>query len=164
MIKARKLLAAATVLTTALSVPWMLHAGEVHVWKDAEGRTHYSDVPPPNTDAKKVEITVPASSGGSGVGSGTSAPRKSLAEREEDFRKRLAERKEKASKQEDEAKRQAELKAQCADARRQLEALDAGRRVAKYNEKGERIILDDDQRKAEADKIRSRLKKHCEKK
>lgn len=134
-------------------------AGEVHVWKDSSGRTHYSDLPPPpEADAQAVNITVPQASS---APAGSSGPRKSLAEQELEFRQRRAARTEQEDKQAEERARKEKLARQCADARNQLAALESGRRVAKFNDRGEREILDDDQRSTEAARIRESIEEHC---
>lgn len=133
-------------------------AGEVRVWKDASGQTHYSDLPPPGVDAKPLDSGI-LPPGGSTEETGKAG--KSLADQELEFRKRRAERMEQESKQADETVRKDKLARQCADARRQLAALESGQRVGKFNDRGEREILDDKQRETEAERLREALAERC---
>jgi len=127
-------------------------SAQVHVWKDAEGQTHYADVPPPGVEAKEVQINAPAASG---------APGTSLTEQEEEFRKRRAQRQESAQKASDSSARNARTAAQCESARGQLAAVESGRRLVRYNSKGEPEFLSDDERKAHAEELRKLIKERC---
>ena len=114
----------------ALAVLPLLASAQVHVWKDADGQTHYADVPPPGVESTEVLITAPASSVGG------QAQRKSLAEQEQEFRKRRAKRQEAAQGAADDKSRQAKIEQQCSSARGQLAAIESGRRMARYNAQG----------------------------
>jgi hypothetical protein len=116
-------------------------AAQAYKWRDANGQIQYSDTPPP-PGAKDVQQLRKA--GGTSASASTAgAQSKSLAEQDAEFRKRLA------TKQEEDAK---QLKAQqdeqvrarnCEQARGQLASLESGGRMVRFNEKGERITLDD---------------------
>lgn len=153
-----KPLSCLAVLGALLVTTAPVDAAEVYMWKDAEGNAHYTDQPPPGVESKRIFITAPASSEGS-----SAAPRKSLADQDLEFRKRQTERSERESKEADEASRREKLARQCAEAERQLKALESGQRIARYNDKGEREFLDDSQRDAEAERIRGQIETHCRK-
>ena len=119
--------------------------GEVYTWKDASGKVHYSDTPPADSDAKKMRA------GSSAEVPAVSAPvaKKSLAEQELDFRKRKTEGEEARAKAEKEKTEAEEKSKNCEQAKLQLQALESGQRIARYNAQGERVALDDDGRAQE---------------
>ena len=144
----------AALLALAVLLP-SLAAAQVHVWKDADGQTHYADVPPPGVESTEVLITAPANSAGG------QTKRKSLAEQEQEFRKRRAERQEASQNSADETSRQARLEQQCSSARGQLAAIESGRRMARYNSNGEPEFLTDEQRAAHAADLRKMIDERC---
>lgn len=114
---------------------------EICRWKDASGRTQYSDAPPPGVKCVGTVRPLPAT-GTPGTASGA-AP-KSYQEREMDFRKRRldkleAEQKAKQEKEQAEAK-----KAFCENARARVTGLQRGGRVARYDSSGQITYLDDE--------------------
>lgn len=141
---------------TALALVFLATAAgaDVYTWKDASGKIHYSDAPPPGVDARRVgpAAAPPAAAG---------EQKRSLAEREAEFRKRRAESEEqraKADKEKADAERRAKA---CEDARRQLTALESGQRVARYSESGERVFLDDSEREAATADTRRLIRDSC---
>ncbi|MCB1907449.1 MAG: DUF4124 domain-containing protein [Rhodocyclaceae bacterium] len=144
-------------IATALALVTLppLAAAQVHVWKDAEGQTHYADVPPPGVESTEVLITAPAASAGG------QAKRKSLAEQEEEFRKRHAERQEASHNAADDNARKAKIEQQCSNARGQLAAIESGRRMARYNANGEPEFLTDEQRAKHAADLRKLIEERC---
>jgi len=131
-------------------------SAEVFTWRDADGRVHFSDTPPPGVDAKKTRAgTQPGATPASG------AAGRSLAEQDMEFRKRQAEADKSRAKSEQEKKDAEDSKRNCADAKRQLSALESGRRMARINEAGESIPLDDDMRAQEIEKARSSVQSWC---
>ncbi len=122
-------------------------SAEMVKWVDEKGQVHYSDQPP-SGKVKKVETlnirTAPTSAPAEG-GSGAAAPAapRSAAEQAADFRKRRMEADEAAKKAEQD-KQQAEVARQnCENARGSLRSLQEGARIFRYDEKGERVFLDD---------------------
>jgi hypothetical protein len=144
----RGLTAAALILLA--TVAW----GDVYTWKDASGKTHYSDAPPPGVDARRVGAA-------SSAAPFASEQRRSLAEREAEFRKRRADSEEQRAKADTE-KAAAEQRARaCEDAKRYLTALESGQRVARYSDSGERVFLDDNEREAATADTRKRIQDFC---
>lgn len=136
-------------LLTILSMLAAATAAQAGVtkWVDAEGRVHYSDQPPPSAakSQKNLDIKTSPASAQAPVTEGKTGE-KSLAEKELEFRKRQVQAEEAAAKQakaREEAKRKQE---NCIQARNQLQALQEGQRIVKYNEKGERVFLEDSAR------------------
>lgn len=144
---------------------------ETYIWKDAAGKTIISDSPPPRTSkpARNVGVskapiyTQPAQeNGGNEVGTSTpvdtaaqpeaapaAPPPKSMADRELEFRKRQMETRDREEKAAQEAQAKAQRRDECARATQYLEALRNGQRIARFNDKGEREIIGDEQRDAE---------------
>lgn len=122
-------------------------SAEIVKWVDSEGKVHYGDQPP--ASAKKQQ---PMNIRNQPGALGGTAGQKSAAEQEAEFRRRRMEEAD-AEKKAAEDRAQAEIaKRNCADARNNLRALQEGVRLTKYNEKGERVFLDDAERaKAMAD-------------
>lgn len=129
---------------------------QVYQYKDAAGRTVYTDQPPAGAATK--------SRSGSGDAAGASAApseSKSAADKELEFRKRQKEQQEASTKREKEAANKAARMEDCERARKNLRIFESGERVATRDEKGERVFLDDDQRAAEAEKARKAVADLC---
>ncbi len=152
-------------LLLALLIPFAVSAGQVFEWKDASGKTHFSDKPPVGVEAKPIGIktTAPKPSGppAGGGGQNATAP-KTWAEKNDDFAKRKLEDQENTAKAKEEADRKQQQKEACESSKRQLELLKSGLRVQRLDEKGERIVLDDAAREEEMARIRENMKRVCE--
>ncbi len=127
---------------------------QIYQWKDASGKTVISDKPP--IGAVQQQKTSGASS------PSTSPAQKTLAERELEFRQRQKESQDIAEKTRKENSSAAEKQENCNNARRQLQLLESGERVALRDEKGERYFMDDAQREQEIAKARKVLDTSCE--
>jgi hypothetical protein len=127
---------------------------EVYRWVDSNGRVQYSDQAPAGTDAKTVGAKPAA-------GSENAATVKSYADKDQEFRKRQVEGAEKAKKQ---AAVDEEVKAKqqnCTQSRAQLATAEAGGRIARMNDKGEREYLDDQAIATERVKAQQAIAKWC---
>ena len=127
---------------------------QVYEWKDAQGKTHYSDKPPVGT-AQVKKIAAPESSAPS------NSAQKTTADRELEFRKRQKDAQENTDKANKEQAANANLKASCDNARRMLETLDSGERIALRDGQGERYYLDDAQRQQDTAKARQFIQANC---
>lgn len=127
---------------------------QVYTWRDASGKVHYSDTPPPGADAKQMRGGVP-------VGGDNSAQRRALSEQEKDFRKRRAEAEEKKSKTDKEMAEAEVRKKDCERAKAQLQALESGQRMTRFNEKGETVFIDDAERGQETERTRKLVEQLC---
>lgn len=106
---------------------------------DKSGRVEYASVCQPGTRQEQTGIKNAPSSSGS-----ASAPQKSLAEREADFRKRQSEQQESQAKQDKMTAENQQKQRACEDARSYLKSLQAGNRVARTDPNtGERVFLED---------------------
>jgi hypothetical protein len=143
-----------------------------YMWIDEKGMKQLSDrPPPPNTPVNKIlksptpvkpafELVPDATPTGGAPAAAPAAsgpplpkPPPTLAERDADYRKRTAEQSEKAAKAQEEERIKAGNAANCAAARQQKQTLDSGARIGVVDSKGERGIMDDQQRAAEYQKV-----------
>jgi hypothetical protein len=115
-------------------------SAEICRWKDANGRTQYSDNPPPGA---KCEGTIRKSTAAPAGGGDAGAGPKSYQEKEMDFRKRRLDKQEAEKKAQQEKEQQAAKKATCDSARSRVAGLQHGGRVAKYDANGQIMFLDD---------------------
>ena len=130
-------------------------------WRDPSGQVNVSDRPPPKDIAEKdilarpapparvAAAAAPAASAPTAAAS-AAAPASPLA-RDVEARKRAAEQEQLARQKAEEAQRTAARAENCQRARGQVAALDSGQRMARVNDKGENVVLDD---KARADEMR----------
>lgn len=155
-------------------------SAEVYSWRDRDGRVHYSDMPPPGSGAVVVRgaaqpAAAPAapteSTSGQAGGTESAAPtsdaaasegRRSLAEREREFRERRAAAAEAEAEAQKKAEQRAERERVCADLKNQLAGLESGQRVARFNAAGEREVMDDAARNEESARLRSQLESSCD--
>lgn len=137
----RQLIAIVSLLVVATST-----SAGITRWVDANGKVHYSDQPPPATAKSQKQLDIKTAPSAPQATPDKNDGEKSLAERELEFRKRRVEAEEAVAKQ---AKDQAEAKRKqdnCAQARRQLQALQDGQKISHYDEKGERVFMEDSAR------------------
>ncbi len=143
----RPLLVAASLL---LAIPAI--ASEIYTWKDKNGQVQYSDTPPPGVDARPIK----AQPSSLGVGNET----KALQEKERSFDERQKARNEAAKKSADETAVTAAEKQRCDDMRTRLQNFQIGGRIAKIQD-GERVIIGDEERQAETEKLKAAIAKDC---
>lgn len=141
-------------LMLALAAPAV--AQTLYKWVDKDGKTHYSDTPPPNQDSKAIGTAAsgPAAS---------AAPAKSALARDKELEKGRQDARESAKKSSDEA-RLADAKAeQCTRLRQSYQQLVDGGRIHTYNDKGERVMMDDAAIEREREKVRADMEDACKK-
>ena len=132
----------------------MASAAGIYKWVDSDGTVHYTDQPPPGATKEQILSNTGIPPGGSGAsGADNAAPKatgpKTYIEKDAEFRKRQVEAEEKRAKEEKALAEDKERKQNCARARSSLEALQSGQRITKYDGKGERAYLDDNERTQE---------------
>ena len=129
-------------------------SAQTYKWRDASGTVQYSDTPPPPgaRDVQQLRKATAVPTAPAGVAPAQAKP---ASDPEADFQKRLAAKRDADAKQA-KAQEDEQVRARhCDQAKAQLTALESGVRVARFNDQGERISLDDDEReraKAEAQK------------
>ena len=170
----RFLIAAACLVSMAASAQWQ--------WIDQAGRKVFSDRPPPMEVPEKNIVKRPgvrspaadanpasgapdlavASVGASAPQSAASAPKLSGVDQELAARKKKAEEAEVAKRKEAQENLLIAKVENCARAKQAKATLDSGMRMARINEKGEREILDDAARAAEAKRIQAIIESDCQ--
>jgi len=145
------------IAAAALLLLFAGHASAICKWKDADGRTHYTDAPPPGVKCEGTIKTQPPIS----TGTATPAAPQSYQEKDMEFRKRRLEKQEAEQKAEQE-KQQAEAKRQnCESAKSRVAGLSAGGRVGRYDAKGQIYYLGDDDIARELAEARKQADQAC---
>ena len=139
----------------ALLIAAALPAAAVYKWVDEKGVTHYTEEPPPDGRATKIETRTVGPSGSTGAS--------------DDWKqKELERRKERLDRDqaEDHAKRKSAHDAavrsnRCVESRRQLEMLERAQPIYRINERGERVYLEDLDRPRQVEQWRFQVDKYC---
>ena len=158
-------LTCAAVLGALLAVP----AQAQWKWRDKNGQTQYSDLPPPAGIAESDILQRPtvaqraapvAAGAASGAASGAAlAPKGNDPELE--AKRRKAEQEVAAKKKAEDEKLAIARADNCLRAKAQMRTLDSGVRIARTNEKGEREFMDDAARAAEAKRTQDIIASDC---
>lgn len=132
---------------------------QVYKWVDANGKTQFSDQPPPGARSEVIKVK-PSTGAGQ-----PSAPGKteSLADKEAALKQRQQDQAASEAKAQAKAKREAEVAEYCNQLRGQLQGARSAGRLVKYDETGKRQSLRGDDKQAEIQRIEGELRKHCEK-
>jgi hypothetical protein len=163
----------ARALLFAFAMVASLTAAAQYQWIDKNGSRVYSDVAPPadvpaknilkqprgsTATAPRTEAAAPVAAPAASAASGpaTAGVDKALEEK-----KKQAEAAEAAKKKAEEQKVAQARAENCKRARSSKASLESGMRMARTNDKGEREILDDNQRAAEAKRIDEIIKSDC---
>ena len=137
-------------------------------WRDRAGQVNISDRPPPAEvpdkdilarpapESSRVVAAAPAS-----AASASPAARAVPADRELEARKRAAEQEKSAKARADDERAAAQRGESCRRARGHRAALETGQRIARYNDKGEREVLDDRGRADEMRQAREVIASDC---
>lgn len=161
----------------AMTLAASLAAQAQYQWVDHSGRRVFSDQPPPaDIPARNIlkqpgmrvapaaPAPAPAQTVAAPMATQAAAQGASAAGGQDkalEERKKKAEAAEAAKKKAEEAKLAAQRADNCKRARAAKASLDSGIRIARTNEKGEREILDDAQRAAEAKRIDEIIQADC---
>lgn len=139
-------------------------SAQVYTWKDANGRTHFSDRPPIEAQARTTRggasRPAPEDSSASEPKANASGPR-TWEDQDREFRERKAKQAEEQSKAQEEAKVKAEKARYCDSLKRNLALVERGGRVAQPTASGEAQIMSDAQLSSEASRLRSQIAKDC---
>ncbi|MBS3916576.1 MAG: DUF4124 domain-containing protein, partial [Sulfuritalea sp.] len=101
------------IILLILACAWATASAQVYTWRDASGKVHYSDTPPPDVDAKKMRAGAQADKSPASGAAG-----RSLAEQDMEFRKRQDEAEKARAKKEQESSAAEDSKRNCADAKK----------------------------------------------
>jgi hypothetical protein len=156
-------------LTAALLAAAPVAAQQLYKYVGPDGKVQYSDRPPPGGQkAEKVTGTrggtvssgAPAAAA-AGEGAAKSSGPRSLAEQEQEFRKRRLEAEEKAAKNAKLAEDKRARDESCAALRTQLAGVQSGARIARINEQGDRVFLEDDGIQQEIQRLQREIASTC---
>ncbi len=126
--------------------------GQLYKWVDKDGKVTYSDQAPPSQPSKQLNLS---------TGQPSSAPARTAVERDKEIEKGRAEAREKA-KVAAEKDRKAEVDQEnCKSARAYLKTVESGVRLSTVDDKGEQVIMDDDQIAAERAKAQKAVAEAC---
>lgn len=134
---------------------------QIYQYKDASGKTVLSDRPPPSGSVPAKTHSAAGVSSGEAQAEKTEAAPKSLSERDLEFKKRQQEQRDAAEKAQKKAAAQSARTEDCERARRQLQLLESGERIATRDAQGERVFIEDDQRAAEIERTRKYIAEVC---
>ena len=123
---------------------------ELYKWVDEKGVTQYSEQPPPDGKAKKVELLP--------TGPVKAAP--DWRQQEMELRKRRAEKE--LAEEDARSPESARRRQNCQTARRQLDILKAPRPVYNLNDRGEKVWLEDKDRAAEIERWTEEASRYCD--
>lgn len=153
------------VLLLLLALAPLLALAQMYKWVDENGRTQYSDRPPP-AGVKSEQITkgragptpppAPAPAAAKG-----GPPPNSAAARELEFRKRQLSAEEQQKEDEKKAKDKQAKQENCDIARARLKSLEDGGRILKYDKLGERQYMSDEEIEKEKAPARARVEQSC---
>jgi hypothetical protein len=128
-----------------------LASADLFKYIDKDGKTVYSDQPPAGIDSQRI----------SAPGASAAAAPKSFLERDKEqdrLRNKAKEDAKKAEQKDEDAK---VAVARCEQATQRHRTYVDGGRLFKYDAKGERVMLDDDEIAAERDKTRREMEEAC---
>ena len=140
-------------LTTILFSLSISAYGALNKWVDADGKVHYSDEPPP-ANVKAQTLATPSAI--SGV-----AAQKSVAEREADRKKSLKAKEEAEQKAAQQQENELAKQKNCEAAKANMRAYENSAPIATYNEKGERVIMDDSARQKNIEEGNKQINLYC---
>lgn len=137
-------------------------------WIDANGVRHFSDRPPPPSTPPHKIVKAPgraapaAQPAPAEPATAEDAPAptkgpKTLAQREEEYRARTRLREEQDKKDAAEAQRRRDLAEHCRNVRDMRAQVESGVRIAKFDAKGERSFMTDDERSAQLARVNKAL-------
>ena len=129
-----------------------LASAQLYKYVDKDGKTVYTDQPPPGAETK--QMNVPSSPAGS-------TPGKSYVQQDKELQKARDKAREGDKKSEEkEARARAEAE-RCDSAKAAYAQYQLGGRITKMNEKGEKIFLGDDEIDAARERAKQQVDQYC---
>ena len=128
-------------------------SAQLYKYVDQNGKTVYTDQPPPEADTKQMRIQSSATPG--------SAPAKGYVQQDKELQKGRDKAKEGDKKSEEKEARARAEQERCQSAKTAFEHYAQGGRISKYNEKGERVFLGDAEIDAERDRAKAKVEEVC---
>jgi hypothetical protein len=148
------------IIVSMLALATAAQAG-VTRWVDADGKVHYSDQPAPSTAKSQKNLDLKNNPALPKAAPDSKGGEKSLAEKDLESRKRRVEAEEGAAKQAKDQEEAKSRKSNCAQARNQLQALQEGQKISKFDEKGERVFLEDSARPQAIEEAKKTVDSWC---
>jgi hypothetical protein len=145
----------AIITLIALLLP-LTAAAQVYSWKDATGKTHYSDQPPPQQGTKSRVLTVEKSTSDDAM-----PAQKAAADKRLDANKQAKDKQEAAAKAAKEKAEDEQRQRDCERARLSVQGLDSGQIRYRMGANGEREALEDSGREAELANARKIMEATC---
>jgi hypothetical protein len=127
-----------------------LASAQLYKWVDKDGKVHYSDQPPPAQASKQINVP---------TGSGSGAP--SALAKDKALEKTRAESRDAAKKADDAERIAKQRQDECDRARSYLKGLENGGRFVTFDEKGERVFMEEAQIEAAKSKARQNVEEAC---
>ena len=149
----RRFLIAAIILSAAVPA-----AAQLYKWVDKDGKTYYSDSPPPNQDTKRLSVTT----GGETAAAPAAAP-KTAVQRDKDLEKGRQDARDATKKADDAARMAANQAENCARMKGNYQQLVDGGRINRYNSKGEPELMSDEDIVKGREKARVEMDEACKK-
>ena len=131
-------------------------AAQLYKWVDKDGKVTYSDQPPPAGQSKQINV-----GGGAPAPAAAPAAGRSAVDKDKDLNKNRAEAQAKAKVAAAAQERAKAEEAECVRAKAYLRTVTDGGRIATYDAKGERVLLDDKQIEEERVKARKAVDDTC---
>ena len=141
------------VLALALALAPMASA-QMYKYVDKNGKTVYTDQPPPEADSKNVRI--PSSAIGNAP-----PPAKSAVAQDKENQKGKAKSAEEAKKSEEKAAYAKAEAERCQSARNAYQQYAMGGRITKLDDKGEKVFLGDAEIDAARERAKSQVEQYC---
>jgi len=132
-----------------------LASAELYKYVDKDGKTVYTDQPPANSESKQLHVAPSAGSAGSAG--------KSYVERDKELDKGRKEAAEKEKKAEQSADRAKAAEERCTQAQANYKSYEEGGRLLKYNDKGEREYMTDEEIESARAKSKQQMDEACKK-
>ena len=131
-------------------------SAQVYKWVDEKGVSHYSETPPPDGNAAKIELKSP-------TGNPPPAPQTDWKQKDLDAREKRIEKEQQAKQREAQEKIDASARRNnCRATRRRLDDLETPGAIFERNDKGEKVYIDDAQREREIAVLQANAQKFCD--
>ena len=144
------------VLLTCVLAVATLASAQLYKYVDKNGKTVYTDQPPPEADPKAMKIS-PGATGSS------PAPGKTFVQQDKELQKGRDKAKEGDKKAEETAARARQQEELCASATMAYNQYAQGGRIAKLDDKGEKVFLGDAEIDAARERAKQKMDEVCKK-
>ena len=144
------------VLLTCVLAVATLASAQLYKYVDKNGKTVYTDQPPPESDPKAMRI--PSSATG-----GAPPPPKTAVEQDKELQKGRDKVKEEGKKADEKASQARAEEERCQGAKDAYAHYAAGGRISTVNAQGERVMLGDAEIEAERDRAKAKVDEFCKK-